>query len=83
MTMTIDKQQADKPRINLSSPDPLATINRSQAARALSINVSNVSRFLTPIPEQRRIPHIHTFYRLAQYLNLTMDQLYELLYKPR
>ena len=68
-------------RIDLLAPDPLATVNRSAAAKELRINVSNVSRILSANPEQKRVPHLHTFYRLAQYLGITLDTLYQLLYR--
>ena len=72
--------KGDRPVIDLSAAHPLSTINRSAASRAISINVSNISRILSTDPSQRRTPQLHTFYRLARYLSLTMDQLYELLY---
>ena len=68
--------------IDLDAPDPLKTINRSAAARALGLNVSNISRILTTDPAQKRIPHIITCYRLSRYLSLTLDDLYRLLHLP-
>ena len=72
----VGKQGTDKPKIDLDAPEPLRTINRSAAARALGINVSNVSRILSG----QRVPHLHTFYRLAGYLGMGIDDLYRLLY---
>jgi transcriptional regulator with XRE-family HTH domain len=64
-----------KDRIDLTAPDPLATINRNATARALEINPSNVSRILSG----QRIPHLRTFKRLADYLGVDLDKLYQLL----
>ncbi len=72
--MTTTKEE--RPRIDLTKPEPLKTINQSAAARALGINVSNVSRIL----RGERIPHVVTMKRLADYLGLTLDELYALLH---
>ena len=76
--MTTDVRQ--QPKIDLSATYPLATINRSAAARELKIHVSIVSRILSTNPERRRVPHLHTFRRLAVYLGMSLDELYLLLY---
>jgi len=69
--------EMDKPIIDLTAAEPLKTVNQSACARTLGINVSNVSRIL----RGQRVPHLHTFYRLARYLSMSLDQLYKLLYK--
>tara|TARA_Y100000310_G_scaffold120427_1_gene119193 strand:- start:1107 stop:1355 length:249 start_codon:yes stop_codon:yes gene_type:complete len=65
----------EKPLIDLTAPEPLKTINRSAAARALEINVSNVSRILSG----QRVPHVVTLKKFADYLGVTLDELYSLL----
>jgi transcriptional regulator with XRE-family HTH domain len=74
-TVTVERT-AEKPRIDLSAPEPLSTVNRSATARALKINVSNVSRILN----RQRVPHLHTFKALANYLGMSLDELYRILY---
>ena len=74
-----NREVSKEDRIDLSAPNPLATINRSATARALKINVSNVSRILS----RERIPHIHTLKALADYLSLSLDEMYALLYVPK
>ena len=61
--------------IDFDAPDPLKTINRSAAARALGLNVSNISRILSG----QRIPHVVTLKRFADYLGLTLDEFYIML----
>ncbi|KKN62583.1 hypothetical protein LCGC14_0509940 [marine sediment metagenome] len=78
--MVTATERNTEPKIDLSAPDPLATVNRSAAARALRIDASNVSRMLTSDKKQRRVPHLHVFYRLARYLGVSLDELYRLLY---
>jgi len=68
----------EKPVIDMSAQDPRTTINRSAAARALGINVSNVSRILSG----QRVPHVVTLKHFADYLHLTLDDLYSLLQLP-
>jgi len=74
---TEERPREDRPRIDLTADTPLATINRSAAARALGVNVSNVSRILS----RQRVPHLHTMKALADYLGLSLDKVYELLYQ--
>lgn len=62
-------------KIDLNAPDPLRTVNRNATARALDLNPSNISRILSG----QRVPHIVTLKRLADYLELTLDKMYELL----
>lgn len=62
-------------KIDLNAPDPLRTVNRNATARALDLNPSNISRILSG----QRVPHIVTLKRLADYLELTLDTLYDLL----
>ena len=73
----METEVIEAPRIDLDARCPLSTINRTAAARAMKINVSNVSRILSG----QRTPYLHTFRGLADYLSLSMDQLYSLLYK--
>ena len=64
-----------KPTIDMTSPEPLRTVNRSAAARALGINVSNISRILS----RQRVPHARTLWKLSVYLGMSTDELYRLL----
>ena len=64
-----------KSTIDMTSPEPLKTVNRSAAARALGINVSNVSRILS----RQRIPHARTLWKMSVYFGMSTDQLYHLL----
>ena len=76
MTKRVAKrEQEDTPRIDLKAEDPLATVNRSATARALRINVSNVSRILSG----QRIPHVKTLWKMANYFGMTLDELFLLL----
>ncbi len=71
----MEKGTTENPLIDLTAPEPLRTINRSACARALRINVSNVSRIVSG----ERIPHIRTLKAMADYLGLSLDVLYSLL----
>jgi len=77
--ITKTKIDTSQPRIDMSAPDPLSTVNRSACARALKLNVSNVSRILSKDPTQLRVPRLHTFYKLSRYLGIDMEELYRLL----
>ena len=73
--MALNATDTGRPLIDLDASDPLKTVNRSAAARALGINVSNVSRILSG----QRVPHVVTLKRFADYLGMTLDALYTLL----
>ena len=62
-------------RIDLTAPDPRTTVNRSELARALKIDVSMTSRVLSG----QRTPRLATFKRMADYFGMSMDELYALL----
>ena len=65
----------EKPRIDRKAPDPRTTVNRSELARALKIDLSFASRVLTG----QRNPSLATFKRMADYFGVSMDELYVLL----
>ena len=61
--------------IDMSAPEPLATVNRNRMARDLNISVSSASRILSG----KRIPQVVTMKRISDYLGMTLDKMYELL----
>ena len=62
----------DKLSTPVTTREELLAINRSAAARAIGVNVSNISRILSG----ERIPHIVTLKHFADYCGLSLDQLY-------
>ena len=62
-------------RIDLTAPDPRSTVNRSELARVLKIDVSMTSRVLTG----QRTPRLTTFKKMADYFGVSMDELFVLL----
>ena len=63
----------------ITTREQLLAISRTDTAKAIDVDISVISRILSPDPSQRRIPNIHTLKKLAVYLNLSLDQLYSLL----
>ena len=62
-------------QLRIKTREELLAINRSAAARELSVNVSSVSRMLSG----ERNPRVVTLKHMADYLGLSLDKLYDLL----
>jgi len=54
----------------------IATVNRSAAARALNVNVAHISRILSG----QRAPSLRLAFKMAYYLNITLERLHVMLY---
>lgn len=59
----------------LTRQDLIKKYSQTDIARALGLNVSNVHRIL----HGQRTPHLRTFKRLADYLKISLDELYRVL----
>jgi len=70
------------PKIDMSAPDPLATINRSALARHLGISIALASRLFSPYPAQRRRISLARAFAISTYLSISIDELYALLNGP-
>lgn len=72
MTTEIREQQA----VTEKKVFDLATVNRSAAARALSVNVAHISRILSG----QRAPSLKLAAKMAYYFNVTLEKLHGTLY---
>ena len=64
--------------IDLSAPNPLDTINRSEMSRQLGVDIAHISRILSG----KRNTSLNMSARIADYLGITIDQLFILLKTP-